>query len=175
MILLVAVSITALVVLITALRILARQFVSPNCSEGTGWIDELSTDRYRPMLRLLDEEDFKFLRNQPGFVPDMETELRIQRYRMFRGYLRSLDADFGRICMALKCILVRSKIDRPDLASALVRTQMVFAYRKMAIQFEVVLFRYGLGTVDASGLVKLFDGMRLELQALVPAQMAAGA
>ena len=77
--------------------------------------------------------------------------------------------------MALKCILVRSKIDRPDLASALVRTQMVFAYRKMAIQFEVVLFRYGLGTVDASGLVKLFDGMRLELQALVPAQMAAGA
>jgi len=171
----VAVSITALAVLIIALRILARQFVSPNCSEGTGWIDELSTDRYRPMLHLLDEEDFKFLRNQPGFTNRLGTKLRIQRCQIFRGYLRNLDTDFRRICMALKCILLHSKIDRPDLVSTLLRNQMVFAYRKMTIQFQVVLFRYGFGTVDVSGLVNVFDGMRLELRTLVPAQMASGA
>jgi len=176
MILPVAVGITALVSLIAVLRKLARHFVLPNrTSESAGWIDELSTDRYRPMLRLLDEEDFRFIRGQPGFTPEMATKLRIQRCQIFRGYLRNMDADFKHICMAIKGILLHSKIDRPDLAFALVQRQMVFAYRKMTIQFQVVLFRYGLGTVDVTDLVKLFDGMRLELRTLVPAEVAAGA
>jgi len=175
MILLVAAVITAFVGLIAVLRKLARQFSSQSLAKDTQWIDEISTDRYRPMLRLLDDEDFRFLRSQPNFTPGMATKLRIQRCQIFRGYLRNMDADFGRICMALKGILLHSKIDRPDLASTLVQRQMVFAYRKMTIQFQVVLFRYGLGTVDVSHLVRLFDGMRLELRTLVPAELAAGA
>src|SRR5579864_3809496 len=68
------------------------------------WIDELSIERYRPMLRLLDGEDLEFLRSQPGFTPKMATKLRIQRCLIFRGYLQCLNADFGRVCAAMKVL-----------------------------------------------------------------------
>jgi hypothetical protein len=63
-------------------------------------------------------------------------------------------------------------VDRPDLASALVKHQLLFACRKPTLQLQAVLFRHGSGTVDVSHLVKLFDGMRVELRTLVPAEAA---
>ena len=137
------------------------------------WIDELSIDRYRPMQRLLDTAELDFLRAQPGFNPQMESRLRIQRCRIFRGYLRNLEHDFKLICTAIKVLMVQSAQDRPDLASALVKNQMAFAYGMMVVQFEVLCYRYGLGTVDVAGLVELFDGLRLELRTLVPAELGA--
>src|ERR1035441_9513493 len=61
------------------------------------WIDELSTDRYRPMMRLLDSREIEFLRTQTGFTPGMESKLRARRCQIFRGYLRCLDMDFQRV------------------------------------------------------------------------------
>src|SRR5690348_2168846 len=91
------------------------------------WIDELSIERYRPMLRLLDSSDLEFLRSQPGYTPKMESNLRAQRCTIFRGYLRCLHMDFRRVCMALKLVMVQSHYDRPDLASALMHHQVMFA------------------------------------------------
>jgi hypothetical protein len=36
------------------------------------------------------------------------------------------------------------------------------------VKVRLFLYRWGLGTVDAASLVKLFDAMRLELQSVVP-------
>ena len=58
------------------------------------WIEELSLERYRPMMRLLDPDDLEFLRSQPGFTWRMASRLRAQRCQLFRSYLRSLDEDF---------------------------------------------------------------------------------
>ena len=58
------------------------------------WIEDLSLDRYRPMLRMLDGDDIEFLRSQPGFTPGMATKLRAQRTQIFRGYLKSLETRF---------------------------------------------------------------------------------
>jgi hypothetical protein len=33
------------------------------------WVLDLSVDRYRPMFRLLEQEDIRFLRSQPGATP----------------------------------------------------------------------------------------------------------
>jgi hypothetical protein len=35
---------------------------------STDLLDDLSIERYRPMLRLLDDQDLRFLREQPGFT-----------------------------------------------------------------------------------------------------------
>jgi hypothetical protein len=127
------------------------------------------------MLRLLDEGDLRFLSKQPGFTPQMAARFRAQRCRILWGYLRSIQVDFVRICTALKIVMAQSRQDRPDLASALVRSQITFTCAMAAVQVRLLLYRWGFGKVEVASLVKVFDGMRLELCTLVPAQVPAGA
>jgi hypothetical protein len=141
----------------------------------TEWLGDLSDDRYRPMLRLLQDADFRFLRAQKGFTPAMEKKLRGERVEVFRGYLRMLESDFQRVCLALKVMLVQSECDRPDLASALIHRQLTFACAILNVQVRMVLFRWGLAGVDATELVKMFDCVRLELQTLVPSAVPVAA
>jgi hypothetical protein len=133
------------------------------------WIEELSLERYRPMMHLLDPEDFDFLRSQPGFTRKMESRLRQQRCQIFLGYLHCLQEDFARVAMALKLILAFSPHDRPDLAAILLRQQVRFGLGVVAMHVRLLLFRWDLCFVDVTGLIHIFDSMRLELQALVPA------
>ena len=86
-----------------------------------------------------------------------------------------MDGDFKRICLALKILVVQSKRDRGELTSALMRRQISFAFGMMMVHFQLVLYRYGFWTVNVADLMKLFDGMRLELRKLVPAESWMGA
>src|ERR1019366_8069773 len=110
-----------LVALVLGIGALVRRLGSTDRSlpVTAEWIDELSADRYRPMMRLLDSRDIEFLRSQAGFTSKMEGKLRAQRCRIFRDYLRCLDMDFQRVCMALKVVLLHSEQDRPDLSDVL--------------------------------------------------------
>jgi hypothetical protein len=139
------------------------------------WIDELSLDRYRPMLHMLDGDDIAFLRSQPGFTPDMAKKLRTQRTQMFRGYLRSLETDFARVGSAVKLVMLQSGHDRPELAETLVRQQVTFACAMLSVRVGLFLYSRGLGGVEVSKLVRIFDSMRLELRTMVPAAGQMGA
>lgn len=141
---------------------------SMTCSQSAEWIDEISADRYRPMARLLDSADFEFLRSQPGVTRWQIVRIRLQRCRIFRGYLRSLNADFGHVCMALKVLIAESGEDRADLAGVLLRHQSQFACAMIRVQCRLLLYTLGVGRVDVSGLVTLFDGMRQELMTMAP-------
>lgn len=133
------------------------------------WIEEFSVERYRPMNRLLDREDFEFLSAQPGITAVHIATLRVQRCRILRGYLHFMNEDFKRICMAVKLLLAESKEDRADLAGALLRRQALFTCAMFRVQCRLVLFSWGVGSVDVSGLLRLFDGMRSDLMMMVPA------
>ena len=111
------------------------------------WLAELSPDRYRPMNRLLDNRDIRFLREQQGFRPEMEKRLRAQRVLVFREYLRLLEADFHR------------------LSSGRMRWQAVFAWRLLEVKFQVTLYQYRLAEVDVEPLTSVFEGLREELAA----------
>src|SRR5271157_1155753 len=106
---------------LAAVVVLARKLASTDARLPltAEWIDELSIERYRPMMHLLDGGDVEFLRSQPGFTPGMAAKLRIERCQVFRGYLRCLHTDFQRVCAALKLLMLHSRYDRPDLASVL--------------------------------------------------------
>ena len=127
------------------------------------------------MMKLLDGGDIEFLRSQPGFTPEMASKLRVQRANMFRGYLRSLESDFSRVCGAMKLLMVHSSYDRPDLASAIMRNQLKFASGMMEVRFRLALYRWGLCNVDVASLISLFDGVRGELRTLVPSAMGSAA
>ncbi len=121
------------------------------------------------MLRMLDSADIEFLRSQPGFTPQMGAKLRQQRAQMFSGYLRSLESDFARVCSATKLVMLHSNQDRPDLARTLLRQQFQFATGMLNVRCQLFLYRWGLCGVEVSSILKLFDGVRLELRTVIPA------
>jgi hypothetical protein len=147
----------------------------PSLPVNLEWLEELSTDRYRPMMRLLDSDDLEFLKSTPGFQPEMVSQMRKERCQIFRSYLKCLESDFQRVCCAVKILMMQADQDRPDLASLLLRSQMAFGWGVLAIQFRATLYSYGVGTVDVKALLKQFDAMRLELGNLTPVSMASAA
>jgi len=139
------------------------------------WIDELSVDRYQPMRRLLGQEDLRFLQSHQGITARTAAEFRQQRCRIFQSYLDCLHSDFQRVCLALKIVMVQSRYDRPELAALLLRSQRTFMLSLVMVRARVLLYRFGLGTVEVGSLLKLFDSARLELRSLVPAQYGVAA
>lgn len=139
------------------------------------WISELSAARYRPMQRLLDEEDYTFLANQPGCDRRLLRRMRSERRRLFRGYLACLGRDFGRVCAALKLLMVHSAHDRPDLAGIIYKQQALFAFGVLGVQWHLMLHACGIGNVDVRGLVRAMEFMRLELRQMVPVESALAA
>ncbi len=132
------------------------------------WIGELSVERYRPMLRLLDDSDLQFLCRQPGFDAKMAARLRRQRCHIFGSYLTSLSGDFRQMCRALRILMVHSAEDRPDLASLLVRRQVMFGLCMLRARWRLLLYQWGAGSVDIGLLWRLFDSLCVELHGLVP-------
>lgn len=152
---------------------LARRiaFSSTHLPVTAGWIDELSSERYRPMLRLLDGGDLDFLNSQPGFSPHAARRVRQQRCQIFRDYLRCLNNDFNRVCLAIKLLMLQAADDRPDLAALLLRNRISFAAGLANVQIRLLLYSWGLSGVNVSGLVQTFDNVRVQLVSLAPVTM----
>ena len=163
--------------LVVALAFLFRRLIAgpKTLPVSVDWINELSAVRYRPMERLLSEEDERFLASQPGCDRKMVRRMRSERRRLFRGYLACLSTDFSRVGAALRLIMTHSSQDRPDLAGILYKQQALFAIGMLNVQWRLALHTLGLGTVDVSGLVGAMEYMRLELRQMIPAESAAAA
>jgi hypothetical protein len=162
----------ALPAAVTALGIALamRKLASPKNSHPvtTAWIEELSIERYRPMMRLLDDAGLQLLRDQRGFNRKQLHEYRRERIRTFRQNLRRLNADFASVCMALKIVMLQSDVDRSDLGTTLLHAQIRFVLGTLSVQIRLAFYEVGIGRVDAAGLLSLFDGMRLQLRQMVP-------
>lgn len=133
----------------------------------------LSPDKYRPMARLLQEEDFRFLSSQPGFSPRLGRHFRTERRRIFRGYLRSLSKDFARVSMACQMLIIHAADDRGDLAKSLIRKRLMFRFGMVAIEGRLLLHTAGVGTVDVRGLVESLETMQAQIQMLLTPPQAA--
>ena len=134
----------------------------------------LSPEKYRPMERLLQEDDFRFLAAQPGFTDKLGRRFRTERRRIFRGYLRNLKKDFGRVARAFQILIVHSAEDRGDLAKGLIRQRVLFGLGMLAVEGRLLLHAAGIGTVDVSGLVESMETMQAQMRVmLTPPQTAA--
>ena len=120
--------------------------------------------RYRPMQRLLDAADFNFVSSHPACNPKILRKMRADRARLFRSYLRALTLDFARAATGLESVMVASSVDRPDLARLVGSSRLSFAKSLVVVEIRLVLFRYGLGTVDVQPLVASIARMREQLQ-----------
>jgi hypothetical protein len=133
------------------------------------WALELSADRYRPMFRLLADDDFRFLRSQPGGKRSLINGLRRQRTRIFQGYLRCLERDFQVAFRALFFLMLHAPADRRDIARALIVSRFKFSASVFLVRCRLFLYRWNVGQQPIANLVHLFESLQLELLALSPA------
>jgi len=85
-------------------------------STETGTVS--SPERYRPMLRLLDARDFRYLA-ESGCSPEVVRKAKADRRAIFRRYLRCLVKDYSRLLAGLRVRILMSNTDRPDLLRAI--------------------------------------------------------
>lgn len=158
--------------LLTAVLIF-RRLVSKERLAGSdlAGLVEFSASKYRPMMRLLSEAEFEYLASQPGYTDEIGRRFRADRRRIFRGYLRAIRRDFSRLYLAAKLVVIYSQTDRPDLATALLRRRVEFSYALMTVEMRLTLHRFGLATVDVSGLVEAIERMQTEVRQLVSPAM----
>ena len=164
------------VTIVPALVLLFRSLLSSGRSlpSSIEWIQEVCASRYRPMERLLGTEDLDFLASQPGYTRQMARRLRSERRKAFRGYLRCMRRDFDHVCLALQLLMANSTIDRPDLASVLVKQKATFHMAMLAVEFRLALHACGIDRmVDVRDLVGALDALGGELRQLVPVATAA--
>jgi hypothetical protein len=125
----------------------------------------LRAGRYQPMLRLLSEEDLAPVRENRKLLRRMRAE----RAAIFRGYLRCLARDYARLLASLRISMLYSEIDRPDLAWSIARNRMMFATTLCRLDVLLVFYRFGIRSVDVSGLIESLDLLRIQTMRSMPA------
>jgi hypothetical protein len=157
---LILVAVLAIILISTALRFCAHM---RTLSAGKGrQVVEISSNQYRPMLRLLADEDFDVAPRDAA----VRRMLRAQRRQLFREYLRYLSKDYGQLLAGIRLAMVQSEIDRPDLAKALLKNRVLFSAALCRIDVRLGLHALGIGGIDASKLVDALDILRTRASVL---------
>lgn len=174
-----AMSILALAVVLAAvlgllMRSLARQnSANQNRNQWSlSWFEEFSASAYRPMMRLLSEADFRFLSRQAGYTPEIGKRLRRQRRMIFRSYLRNLSRDFNRLYSGAAMLLVYSEIDRPELASSLLRIRANFYYALCLVKVRLALHTLGFEMIDVTPMLQSLEFLQVQVSSLKPSAMS---
>ena len=136
---------------------------------------ERSPNFYAPMDRLLSETDFNFLKTRPEIAKSSIARLRKERRKMFRKYLGCIAVDFSAIAGQLNAIVVNSDVSRPDLAAALVRARLIFAFAMLAVEARLLLHASGVHSLNIStsrlteALAQMQSELRLSRASMMPA------
>ena len=64
-----------------------------------------------------------------------------ERCQVFPGLSAGLETDFQRVCTAVKLLMLQAQLDRPDLASVLLRHQAAFALGVAMVHVRLFCYR----------------------------------
>lgn len=153
-----------------AFALLVRKITAKQAADGYDpqWFEDFSVSRYRPMLRLLSEDDYEFLASQAGYEGKIASELRSERRKVFRAYLRNLVRDFHRLQHVAKMMAVYSPQDRPELVAALLKQRITFSLAVFSVRVRLVLHAAGIGSVDVRNLIGSLDHLHLRVENMMP-------
>ena len=128
-------------------------------------IENLSLESYKPMGRLLEEQDLEFLRAQPGYQPGLDRALRSQRCAIYRAYLRSLSKDFRALHRAARTIVASAPEDQSELSAQLFRQGIQFWVGMMTVQCKLTLYSLNLhsSAISAERLVNAVSNVQSQM------------
>src|ERR1700689_857930 len=148
-----------------ALGALAWQVLSPMRIPGggaTSSVPVVLVERYRPMLRLLSDEDLNFVAANSS----LHRTLRTRGRELFRRFLRCLTRDYAHLPAGVRSVMAQSGLDRPDLARALAKNRTLFVIAIYKVELRLALHAVGMGKVDISGLVEALESLRSQVSVL---------
>jgi hypothetical protein len=158
-----------------------RRLGAASKQQSIDWkrIQSFRGDYYRPLERLLVQEDYQFLERQPGYQPALADNLRAERREIFRAYLSNLERDFHQLHLVARTLVRDQEQDRPELVVALVKTGGQFRWNLVRIRVRLLLQAANLDIAalqpaDAKGLVDAALWMQAQVR-LLNAPMAASA
>ena len=134
--------------------LLASKYLMSCCS---------ALESYRPLCRVLAQEDFIFLAAQPRSRPDLLRRLRRKRREVLHLYLKQLRADFRdvhRICRVLS-----AKSRDPAFAALVSQQAMKFYGRLLVVHACCFLGWPFFAQMDVIGLVASLDRLREAMRA----------
>ncbi len=131
-------------------------------ADRTGRVAQMSPDRYRPMLRLLSDEDLDFVRTNSR----LRRSVRAARRALFRDYLRCLTRDYSCLLADVRHAMVQSGVDRPDLARALAKNRVLFAIAVCKLEYRLALHAAGIGHVEIAGIVEALELLSRQVSTL---------
>lgn len=166
---LIALVLSALVLTVTlALRRLMRQ--GQHAQFDADWLNDFSAAKYRPMMRLLAEDDYEFLALQPGYQAQLAKQLRAERRKIFRAYLRNLTADFERLYRSGQVIVTYSAGDKSELAAALFRQRVHFYWALSLVYARLSIHAFGWTNIEVSNLLRSLEHLRQSLDNVMAGQ-----
>ena len=145
----------------------ARVSARAQTDESADWFRDFSLEAYRPMERLMDENDYRFLEKQPGYRPSIAGDLRSERKRIFRIYLHDLVGDFNRMLRVAKLMVVYSSQDRPDFARAIANARNQFYWNVLKTELTLSL---PWGVVEAGRLIQSVGRIQESVRELAAGQ-----
>ena len=158
-----------LIAVLVLFVLLLRRLLQPVRTPSPDWVENFDLDRYRPMNRLMVEDDYDFLAAQPGFNPAIARTLRSKRRRIFRHYLSNLQSDFNRLHAMARQLLLVAPQDQPDLALTLLKVRCTFCYGMFCAHCRLTLQPLGIKPVDVKALLDALEPLRQQVRAqLIP-------
>ena len=121
-----------------------------------------------PMIRLFDQRDIEFLRTVPGYTRRMEKEFRRRRCRIFRGYLRSLRAEYLVAQTEAETLRIEFPEEREQTAQTATGCRVRFECAMTAAYFCLFRYRWDLGGSGLGSVVRRFEGIRGEIRRWAP-------
>jgi uncharacterized membrane protein len=137
----------------------------------SGNVSVISAERYRPMLRLLSDDDLNFVSSNAA----LRKSLRARRRELFRSYLRCLTRDYLQLLGGVRAAMAQAGMDRPELAQALVKNRILFFVAMYKVELRLALHAAGIGKVDISGMVEALEALRNQVGAMSAVSAAAAA
>lgn len=146
------------------LPILRRLLRSSHPTEiSPEWLAGFSIASYRSMEGLLNDDDFSFLSQQPGFDLSLHRKLRRERLHIFHLYLHRMIADFNRLHLAARMILASSNQDQSAVLKRLIALRLRFAVSVVQAEFNYHLCRFGLRSLPARHLIVHLEKLSSEI------------
>jgi hypothetical protein len=123
--------------------------------------NEISIDRYLPMLRLLQPDDLEFLRNRTALPRRRVTRLRRQRAHLALSFLRYLERDFAQLCGAIR-VLIALQPEPIQLAAArkLKRHMNSFRTATLLLRLRLLVLHHGMVSKGGIRVLTEFETVR---------------